>query len=163
MVSDFDHHDWDGAPPEGGFVQVRVDLDGVKGFGSFVHDETVRNLDPFAQRIARACDDDTVAFGNRRAFPALYEARADYQASLHQAISNLREFVAASRILVGAVDKVVEQYGSTDALSAKAVDKILGDAVAQAALERKAHDEMVRIASAHTSLPTSVTKWGEPR
>ena len=141
---------------------VKVDPDGMTGFGALVDDEVTRNFHPYAEDIVRLCDSDAVAFGNRMTFPALYEARTGYEASLRQAIANLREFVTASQILVDAVKKITSEYGSTDSLAASAVGKILDNAVEQAARQRTAHDEMVRQASEHVILPTSVTQWGTP-
>ncbi|MFC7481417.1 hypothetical protein ACFQX7_17175 [Luedemannella flava] len=88
-----------------GLAPVTVDPDGVHGFGAFVQDEVTHNLHPYAEDIVRLCDDDAVAFGNRLAFPALYDARTGYEASLRQAIGNLREFVTASQIIVDAVKR----------------------------------------------------------
>lgn len=163
-MSDFDHHDWDGAPPEGvpDWASVRVDLRDVRGFGDVVHGELVDNFHPYAEDVVRLCDDDAVAFGNRQAFPALYEARETYHAGLMQAIANVREFAAASQILVDAADRIVAGYASSDNVSADAVGTILDNAVRQVAQLRKAHDTMVEIASAHIELPTSVTTWGDP-
>ncbi|GAA1795789.1 hypothetical protein GCM10009682_16950 [Luedemannella flava] len=145
-----------------GLAPVTVDPDGVHGFGAFVQDEVTHNLHPYAEDIVRLCDDDAVAFGNRLAFPALYDARTGYEASLRQAIGNLREFVTASQIIVDAVKKITSEYAAADGLASTAVKKILDDALTEAARQRRAHDEMVRIAGAHVILPTSVTEWGDP-
>jgi hypothetical protein len=107
---------------------IRVDVDGLADFRTWLGRELDANLRPGADAIL---NDHTmgVRFGQRNAGPQLRAARETYAASLTASMTNLGEYVNASEVLIDAIRQAVANYRSAD-LSAADSSRILSDILA---------------------------------
>ncbi len=125
-------------------VPIVVDIKAIDDFAALLAQELDANFRPAQDRVVLQ-HSDGVGFGSRHASTDMRITVRKYYDCLSTAVDNLRAYVAASDILIGAAQKVAAAYRSADMNARtiqRTVDTALTDAVREAELaqQRAAED-----------------------
>jgi hypothetical protein len=143
-------------------TRIEVKISAIEDFASLLAQEMETNFGPSQERIIRE-HAEGVGFGARHASLDMRVAVNKYFECLSAAVDNLRQFVAASEILIEAANKIAAVYRSADEdvqTMQRKIDRALSEAVDDAARARQAGVEESRRAAMHRRL--SHLEQGEP-
>jgi hypothetical protein len=97
---------------------INVETGGLNKFATDVHVDTDSVLGPATER-AQVQLSDGVRFGAKNASGAVHAAKQRYAQSLVASTENLKQYVAAAKLLAAAAQKVAAELDASDARAAK--------------------------------------------
>jgi hypothetical protein len=140
--------------PDFSAQRIEVKISAIEDFAALLAQEMQANFGPSQERIIRE-HAAGVGFGARHASLDMRLAVHKYFDCLNAAVDNLRQFVAASEILIEAANKIAAAYRSADddaQTMQRKIDHALSEAIDDANAARHAAVEEARRAAMHRRL-----------
>jgi hypothetical protein len=102
-------HQSDGGTP----VEVKVDLDGLGGFKTFLSKELQLNIEPIGNQII-AGHNLGIGFGPNYQSEQVSMAQLKYSEQVSQSSDNMQKYIQFVQVLVETIQLVIEKYIDSD-------------------------------------------------